>query len=352
MVSIPSLGFIFRGEIFDGPPVPSYRIQSAKESLELAADAGAITYSEQDYRLAEKLIQQGWIEVGHQNGRIPLLRSFKRADSIFSAAKSAAERSLRATEDSLASLQSRGQNECRELEAELKNWRNALDESFIFYTAERYWSDAEIKSKQARDLIKVKEYQAAHDAVILAHKALERLAGVLTAGAEEEAAGMNMWRTWVDNAVANSRNSGGHLIVVDKADHQTYVLRGGKIVKTYDCELGYNSSRPKLFAGDGATPEGCYKIVKVKPGNSKYYKALLIDYPNDADKRRFADNKRKGAISRGAGIGKLIEIHGDGGRNKDWTDGCVALANRDMDDILRYASVGTPVVIVRRYDGW
>jgi len=85
---------------------------------------------------------------------------------------------------------------------------------------------------------------------------------------------------------------------------------------------------------------------------TRYYKALMINYPNERDRQIFAQNKSRGVISKRARIGGLIEIHGEGGRNDDWTEGCIALTNREMDQIMQYATVGTPVTIVRRSDRW
>ena len=87
---------------------------------------------------------------------------------------------------------------------------------------------------------------------------------------------------------------------------------------------------------------------------TKYYKALLFDYPNTNDKARFARLKREGIIPRDAHIGGLLEIHGGGtgfaGNHffgKDWTAGCVALADTYMDRLWPHVRVGTPVIIVR-----
>jgi len=71
-----------------------------------------------------------------------------------------------------------------------------------------------------------------------------------------------------------------------------------------------------------------------------------LNYPNDEDRAQFASLRRQGRIPSNASLGGLIEIHGEGGRGKDWTKGCVALANNDMDDLFRRAAVGTPVTIV------
>jgi murein L,D-transpeptidase YafK len=151
--------------------------------------------------------------------------------------------------------------------------------------------------------------------------------------------------------VSDSRENNTYAIVVDKSIHRTYLVKSGQLIRTYKCELGYNAAHQKLFSGDGATPEGQYKITKIK-NKSKYHKAVLLNFPNTLDVRRFRENKAKGIVSRYARVGALIEIHGEGGKKEDWTDGCVALTNNDMDHLMQYVSLGTPVTIVRKSDRW
>ena len=99
--------------------------------------------------------------------------------------------------------------------------------------------------------------------------------------------------------------------------------------------------------GDRTTPEGIYRIIKKKgQGETKYPRALLINYPNEEDKRRFDHAKRAGIIPQNARIGNLIEIHGHGGKGSDWTDGCIALTDNDMEILYRACSEGTRVTIV------
>jgi murein L,D-transpeptidase YafK len=120
----------------------------------------------------------------------------------------------------------------------------------------------------------------------------------------------------------------------------------------FEAELGANGLRQKEHAGDRATPEGLYRVVRMKEGKAtKYYKALLVDYPNDSDRARFAAMKRQGRIPRRAGIGGMIEIHGEGGQGNDWTDGCVALTNKNMDTLFARVTLGTPVAIVGNFGG-
>jgi len=153
------------------------------------------------------------------------------------------------------------------------------------------------------------------------------------------------WKRMINETTAWSRATGRTAIVVLKENHRVDVYDGGRLVRSYPADMGYRSVNDKMRSGDAATPEGRYQITAKKPG-SYYYKALALNYPNDEDRAEFARLRKQGRIPRGASPGSLIEIHGDGGRGKDWTRGCVALANPDMDDLFRRAGVGTPVTIV------
>jgi murein L,D-transpeptidase YafK len=147
--------------------------------------------------------------------------------------------------------------------------------------------------------------------------------------------------------VTMSRTTGSAAIVVDKVDRRLLLYEHGRVALSVPVELGANGLRRKQYAGDRATPEGRYRITVKKQGAStRYHKALLIDYPNRDDLRRFESARADGTVPVDTGPGSLIEIHGGGGRDRDWTDGCVALTDRDMDRIFDRVKVGTPVVIV------
>ncbi len=155
------------------------------------------------------------------------------------------------------------------------------------------------------------------------------------------------WRRLADATIAWSRRTGHPAIVVSKADHRLTLYVDGRAVRRYDVDLSGNWVADKLHAGDGAVPEGEYHVAAKKGrGQSRYHKALLLDYPNDADRRAFAARKREGALPGSARIGGLIEIHGSGGQQRDWTNGCVALLNPEMDYLFSRVQVGTPVTII------
>lgn len=130
-------------------------------------------------------------------------------------------------------------------------------------------------------------------------------------------------------------------VQVQKAAHKLYLLHDGKVQKAYDISLGFAPVGHKQFEGDGKTPEGAYYITHRNP-RSNYYLSLGISYPNDAD-RAFAQ-------LAGKPPGGDIFIHGHtdfNGRNKgDWTVGCIAVPDREMEEIYAMIKPGTPIYIL------
>jgi hypothetical protein len=158
---------------------------------------------------------------------------------------------------------------------------------------------------------------------------------------------LRLWQDWVDETIKASRASGSAAVVVDKLARRCALIQQGRVVDLYAAELGRNGLADKLYEGDNATPEGRYRVtVKRDRGSTRFYRALMLDYPTEEDRREHALARRHGRVPRGRGVGGLIEIHGHGGQGFDWTNGCVALRNRDMDLLFAAVEVGTPVTIV------
>ena len=154
------------------------------------------------------------------------------------------------------------------------------------------------------------------------------------------------WQAWVDETIAATVPD-GVAVVVDKQRRRAFLVRGGRVERGFRVELGTRGMFRKLWEGDNATPEGRYAVAAKKDlGASLYHRALLIDYPNAADRRDHAEAVRRGLVPGGRGPGGLIEIHGSGARGQDWTNGCVALANDDIDRLFAEVAVGTPVTLV------
>ena len=162
---------------------------------------------------------------------------------------------------------------------------------------------------------------------------------------------LEMWAAWIDSVVSRSRVHRKTALVVDKRRRLAIVYEVGEPIAWLDVDIGSNSLRQKHRAGDGATPEGVYRVVRKKGlGETRFYRAILLDYPTAADKTRFEESIRTGRIPGDSTIGGLIEIHGEGGRGTDWTDGCIAVSNQDMDYLYAELQVGSEVVVVGTYE--
>ena len=133
-----------------------------------------------------------------------------------------------------------------------------------------------------------------------------------------------------------------HVLVL-KAKRELLLLRGEKVLKTYQVSLGGHPVGRKTTEGDRKTPEGQY-VLDWHNAQSDFYKSIHISYPNQADLAR--------AAKSGVPPGEDLFIHGQpngyqgpGKQAGDWTDGCIAVSNADMDEIWRAVPDGTPIEI-------
>lgn len=204
------------------------------------------------------------------------------------------------------------------------------------------WEIAERYAKEERFDRAIVEADAARSFAAAVHKSFAQLHSRF-----QDPKNRALWRQLASQTIARSKSERSTAIIVDKLNRKLYVYVAGNRVGAFNAELGSKGLQRKLHAGDQATPEGTYRVTEVRGhGRTNFYKALMLDYPNADDRARFAHGRKTGQVPLRAGIGSLIEIHGDGGQGRDWTDGCVALANKDMDKVFERARVGMPVTIV------
>jgi murein L,D-transpeptidase YafK len=134
-------------------------------------------------------------------------------------------------------------------------------------------------------------------------------------------------------------------VVVVKNEKLLLLLRKGEVLKSYKVSIGRNPGR-RVRQGDNRTPEGLY-VIDRRNSSSSYYKALHISYPNASDVR----------IARELGVspGGEVLIHGlpsgfeDLGASHadiNWTRGCIAVSNEEIDEIWQLVTDGTPVTII------
>ncbi|MGE0714567.1 MAG: murein L,D-transpeptidase family protein [Alphaproteobacteria bacterium] len=135
-------------------------------------------------------------------------------------------------------------------------------------------------------------------------------------------------------------------IVVHKMDRRLELMKDGKAVRTYRVDLGWQTLGHKQNEGDGRTPEGIYTI-ETRNARSGYHRALKISYPSPDDRAR--------ANARGLSPGGLIMIHGQPNdprsydraqKKRDWTEGCIAVRNEEIEEIWSMVADGTTIEIL------
>lgn len=130
-------------------------------------------------------------------------------------------------------------------------------------------------------------------------------------------------------------------VQVHKEARKLYLLHKGQVLKSYDIALGFAPVGHKQFEGDGKTPEGLYFITHRNPG-SAYHRSLGISYPNAKD--------RAAAAAAGKEPGGDIFIHGGPTgpiEQRDWTWGCIAVTDRQIEEIYAMVKPGTPIWILK-----
>ncbi len=134
-------------------------------------------------------------------------------------------------------------------------------------------------------------------------------------------------------------------ILVNKRDHKLFLMTGDKAIKTYSVALGRGGLEPKRRQGDRRTPEGTYRIDS-RNQHSQFHRSLHISYPDAEDRKRA---KKAGVSPRGDiylhglpnGQGWIGAAH----RKTDWTDGCIAVTDQEIEEIWALVPNGTPIEI-------
>jgi len=143
----------------------------------------------------------------------------------------------------------------------------------------------------------------------------------------------------------------GDLILVDKSEHRLWLFSGREVIESHSVALGSGGQGQKGYEGDKVTPIGSYQVTHIIP-KTRWHTYLALDYPREEDKRRYAELVARGEAPPGTTAGSGIAIHGrradmpDGAHKLiDWTLGCVALDNAEIDAIAGKIKKGARVVI-------
>lgn len=330
------------------PPVPP-EVQLVINQDQDLWRAGASVYAPNEYQLYQASIDFGKELLIRQDARFAWFRDYATVEATYRDTLAQGER-LKAKVAEARKVEkdglSRDLTDVRKRIRAVRELSETLDDKRL---AMRKLVQAEVLLEEATKLAAAGKNQIARQRLDQASRDVTAVIKVIRPVVKRYAdrGEIARWRRMVDEAVDESRRSGGDLIVVEKLGRQLTLYRGGKTQRSYDAGLGFNYLAAKLYSGDRATPEGRYRVIR-KLERSKFYRALLIDYPNADDRRRFAQAKKSGQVPKNAGIGNLIEIHGGG---KDCvTYGCVALDDREISELFTRVDVNTPVVIVGTTD--
>jgi murein L,D-transpeptidase YafK len=150
-------------------------------------------------------------------------------------------------------------------------------------------------------------------------------------------------------------NGSEYAVVVRKEERTLTVYRHTEQVKVYPIVLGIASYGPKVYQGDLRTPEGVYRILSKRP-HQRWSRFMLLSYPNDDDRTRYALALSEGRVpivdGHVPGLGSAVGIHGSdredsNARGDDWTFGCVSLLNQHVVELYDMIPIGTPVLITK-----
>jgi murein L,D-transpeptidase YafK len=168
---------------------------------------------------------------------------------------------------------------------------------------------------------------------------------IVLAGAPRSSSAPSAPLSPVASAMARPKRFNADSLVLDKSARSLKLYQHGTEVLSFDVALGKNPVGPKTRRGDGRTPEGLYYLEGRNP-QSKYHLSLRVSYPNATDRER--------AASRGVSPGGDIMIHGlpkafasVGAlhRQQDWTEGCIAVTNEEIEELWRNVAPGARILI-------
>lgn len=337
---------VFMGLMLAAPEPPIEAITDAQTALSHARQAEAEKYAPPVLAEAQSIYESANREWKYQNERWLILRNY---DMVLELANQAADK---AEEAEKLSLQVRGslQNDLSELLTRVGKQISTFEINYAQLPLNKKYrqdfTSAKLLYVECLKSYEREEFKGVREKLVRANQLISQSIQKAHGYLEDYFKALPSWKKWANESINWSKKHNAAAIVIDKFDRKCLVYDNGRLNKEFEIELGPNWIGDKEYRGDGATPEGMYQVTRKKRGReTKYYKALLINYPNEEDKKQYEENVRKGLVPK-KGIGSLIEIHGDGGRGINWTDGCIALTNDDMDRLYSMTSTGTPVTIV------
>jgi lipoprotein-anchoring transpeptidase ErfK/SrfK len=350
---IISLGFlIITGTLialffYNIPEPPAIEMTKARKALAGSEIARSKQYAKYQHIQAKNYYDSAYFEWKKQNYSFILKRDFAKARYYANKAYIHANESKSLALANSKDITKYLGKKLKEIGSFIDNNDSLLKSLPLEYDILKNYQVAKMAFSESKVAFQTSDLNVAMKKIAIAEERLEKTKYSISVQLTEYFKKYKHWKETAEIAIKASKQKKNTVILVDKFAKKCYVYSKGKLSNTFTVELGKNWIGNKIKKNDKATPEGIYNIQrKIDGGKTKYYKALLINYPNDEDQERFTKAKKNGELPSHADIGGLIEIHGDGGKGADWTNGCVALRNEDMDRLYNMVRTGTQVVIV------
>jgi murein L,D-transpeptidase YafK len=347
LIGLAMFGFIaYATYIYFTNTLPNDEIKNAIESISEAKKAEADKYAKVTFLASEKSLKLAMAEWAIQNEKFFISRDFTKVRFLANKAASLGVEAGKGASIEKDSVSLKLSAQLKRVEIQLKEFESTYKNLPLPMETFKQSARARIKYSEASDTFGKKQYYETQNE---AREAERLISQALKLAKNKLSNYYQHFPTWQRNAETARKLSrkGQIVILISKLESTLYVLKSGKTIAQYKAEFGKNWIGDKQYRGDNATPEGIYKIIQIKKGGkTKFYKSLLLNYPNEEDKIEFAALVKKGAISKRARIGDLIQIHGFGGKGVNWTEGCIALKNEEMDKICGMVQLNTPVFII------
>lgn len=334
------------------PKPPVYQIYLSRKALAKANRADANYYAPEAFQAAQKNWQRILMMWRRENQKAFYRRNYKPLEQLAKQTQLLAQQSERQALRARDSLKNVARIELSLLLDRLAEFKEQFSQMPIEESLRRNAIRGELLVLEGKSALERGQLKQAIHNFQLAEKLIGQSGKNTKEMLDNYLSNIPLWRRWSQETIAESKTNQNVALIVDKFNRTLYVYNQGELIHKYPIELGKNWMGHKRQRGDNATPEGQYRIIrKIGKGGSKYYKALVLNYPNQRDLQEFLNAKKTGQLPKNAQIGGSIEIHGEGGKGINWTQGCIALTNEDIDELFDLVSLNTPVTIVGALNG-
>jgi len=327
------------------PPIA--QVHHAREMLAKAELLKSAEFAQGHYFLAKNYYDSAMVAWANENERFILLRQYGKIEQYAVQSIDNSTLAISATKGAVSKIEAGLGQQIKKIEKKITDFDTKYGSFPISTNDNNILTQSKLQFKMGTLAFENKDFALSKSKLDSAEASISAIFQQYESNLQTYFSNHSTWANWAHNDIAHSKKHKLYFILVDKMARTCSLYKNGKEMYSFNIELGANWIGDKNQQNDNSTPEGQYKIIQKKLNtDTKYHKAFLLNYPNDDDKKRFLENKKKGIVKPTAKIGGLIEVHGHGGKGIDWTNGCISLIDADMDILYKHCPIGTKVTII------